>query len=180
MYEISYLKKTFYTLILLQSVSNFGYYMMNFYVGQIPGGIIKNTLSSQFAELSSVILSGFLLQNCGFKKAFLFNYSMSLMGMVLMFIFWEDTESLIYCIFMGKFGFSAAFNLVFIGFVKLLPNMYNTTAFGKSIMCACAVTTFSPVVATLAYPAPILCSLLSLVIGITASFQINEKVPKFI
>ena len=127
-----------------------------------------------------MILSGILMQFLGPKKSLVFNFSLSLLGMILMLVFWTETDKLIIFIFMGKFGFSAAINIIYIVFVTLLPSIYNTTAFGYCNVGTRIVSALSPIVANLDYPTPMVCALVALTAAILAALLMIEKMPKFI
>lgn len=115
--EIPVLRRNFVGLILMMSVTSFSYYMINFQVKRVPGGIVESTTSSQAAELIAVICSGFLYHFCGAKWGLVMCYSVSLLGSVFMILYWNNIPYLQVFLFAAKFGVSAAFNIIFVAAV---------------------------------------------------------------
>lgn len=141
---------------------------------------MKNTFCSQFGELAAVLGSGIMLSLFGIKKSFLINFVISLIGTLLMLYFWHNIDYLVVFIFLAKFGVSGTYNILYVGYVKLLPTVYNNTAFGYSQIVANSVSMMSPVVANLKYPMPMMCGMISLSFALLCTLLINEKSPRFI
>ena len=56
---------------------------------------------------------------------------------------------------MAKFGISAAFNMIFIASVQLIPTIVAASVFGYCNVLARLMTVLSPIVAELDYPLPL-------------------------
>ena len=56
---------------------------------------------------------------------------------------------------MAKFGISAAFNMVFLASVQLIPTIVAASVFGYCNVLARAITVLAPIVAELDYPLPL-------------------------
>ena len=97
-----------------------------------------------------------------------------------MIIYWDNLDVLPVFIIMAKFGVSANFNMVYVGFVQLIPTMYITTVFGLCNVVARLVTFMSPMIAEVEYPYPMAISIAALAFAAGMSLTLVVKQPKFI
>jgi len=146
---------------------------------KVKGTITQNTIVSQLAEFSSGIVSVLLFLTFGAKKSFTFMYTLSILGAFLLLIFPNDLVMIPLYITIAKFGISAAFNLVYLSAVSLIPTILSSTVFGFCNVPARVITIMAPVVAEQDAPAPMLVCLVLVSCAIVASQFVVEKLPKF-
>lgn len=121
-----------------------------------------------------------MLSYFGIKKSLLLNFLISLVGIALMIVFWNNIDFLVYFIFLAKFGVSASFNIIFVSYVQLLPSVYNTSAFSYSNMIARLFTVLAPVVANMKFPVPMVSAMFFLTSASLGNFLFSEEIPKFV
>ena len=121
----------------------------------VDGGLIKNTLISQFSELTADLVSGIIYYKFGPRFAFTIMFCISIFGSILLMLFWTNLELIPVLIILAKFGISASFNMVFIASVQLIPTIVAASVFGYCNVSARLITVLSPIVAELDYPLPL-------------------------
>ena len=131
--------------------------------------MIKNTMSSQIAEVTAFLLSGGLYYFVGPKLTFICCFSLSIVGNIFMLIYWNNMSILPVFLIMAKFGISATFNMSYIAFVQLIPTRYNTTAFGLTNAVGRLLTFGSPIIAEQVYPIPEAACIIALSVAVIAS-----------
>ena len=82
-------------------------------------------------------------------------FFLSITGSSLLILFWTNVALLPVFITMAKFGISAAFNMIFIASVQLIPTIVAASVFGYCNVLARSMTVLSPIVAELDYPLPL-------------------------
>ena len=81
---------------------------------------------------------------------------------------------------MAKFGISAAFCMVFVCFMELIPTMFTATVFGYGNTAARIVTVLAPQVAEIRGIFPHVLTSTLMVIGAICTFFIITKMPRFV
>ena len=112
----------------------------------VGGSLIVNTLSSQFAEITADLLGGVLLYKLGARKGMFLVFLVSVAGAIGLIFVFDSKNDLYISIFVGvaKFGISAAFNMIFISFMELIPTIFTATVFGYGNTAARVVTILAP------------------------------------
>jgi len=91
-------------------------------------------------------------------------------GSVLLLIYWENKDYILYLILAAKFGMSSAFNMSFIASIELIPAIFAASIFGYCNVIARLVTMGSSVVAELDYPTPLIVTIASASTAALVSF----------
>lgn len=129
---------------MLLSICSFSFFLINFYMGRVKGSLVLNTIFSQAAEMSANYLSMFIYAFLGAKLGFLSMFVLSIVGSILLIIFFSNLTLLPVFIICAKFGIAASFNMCFMGFVQLIPTIFSTRVFGFCNVLARTVTVLSP------------------------------------
>ena len=109
-------------------------------------------------------------------------FMISVIGAIgLIFTFSSGDQTMI-AIFVGvaKFGISAAFNMIFICFMELIPTIFTATLFGLGNTSARIVTVLAPPIAEIKGALPQIITLALVGIGALSSFLIIPKMPRFV
>lgn len=167
-------------LAILMSISSFCFFLINFSMKKIKGSLIKNTLTSQAAEFTADLTSGLVYFLIGPKKAFVIMYLLSMTGIVLLTIYYDDVDLIPIFIIMGKYGISSTFNMVFIAYMQLIPTIFTSSVFGIGNFTARMLSAFSPLFAEMSYPVPLVLNIAACFIASVSSFFLKEKLPRFI
>ena len=155
-WKIWQLKYNFLSLMGLLTLTSFVYYVINFQMKNIPGSLVQNTIVSQLAEISADIVSGVILTSIGHTYGFQSMFALTIGGTLLLMAFQTNLTLIPLFITMAKFGVSAAFNMVYIGSVQLIPTLFSSSVFGLCNVVARLITMASPVVAEMKQPTPLL------------------------
>ena len=99
---------------------------------KVPGDLIALTLVSQFAEFFAMTFSGWIYPKLGDKWGLILFLGIAATGNILLMGYWESDSPKLILLFViiGKFGITAAFNVVFIAWALLIPTAVSTTTFG--------------------------------------------------
>ena len=176
------IRVNFMIIMSIMSICSYCYYAINYQMKDVKGSIIINTLASQAAEVSAVLLSGVLLAKMGPKKGFAFIFAVSASGSIaLIFVVNSGKTSLIpIFVFLAKFGIAASFSMVFVAAVSLTPTIFTASIFGFSNVAARSVTVLAPEVVEIPGVVPIVINVVcACVAGLVSTF-LREKIPRFV
>eukprot|EP00347_Sterkiella_histriomuscorum_P023726 403333595 len=137
--------------------STFTYYMVGFYIKYIPGDIFNMVIVSCMAELIACLVSGMISSHVGTQKCLFTSFLLGgLFGISIIFIDRENTIMISICLLLTKFGVSSAFNLCFLVTAEYFPTLYSSTVFGACNVFARIMSIFSPLIAEVAAPVPMI------------------------
>ena len=128
------------------------------------------------------IIGGALFFKLGARLSMFCAFLTSVLGAIgLIFVFNSDNPVMI-SLFVGisKFGISAAFNMIYICFMELIPTIFTATVFGYSNTAARVVTILAPQIAEVKGVLPQIINLVLAGVGALSSFFIIQKMPRFV
>ena len=148
----------------------------------LAGGIITNTLSSQTAEFLGNLISGILYFFLGPKLAFFTMYTFSAIGSIslLLATLGGYKSVIVVCVFIAKFGISAAFNMSFIALVQLTPTAVATTSFGLANFVARLVTFLAPMTAEMNEITGLIINISCALFAAFVSLLLVTRLPRFV
>ena len=161
------------------STTSFVYFLINFQMKKVQGSIVVNTISNQVSEVSADILSGFYYVYAGPIRGFQSMFMLSIIGTVLLLIYWDNVDLIPVFVLIAKFGVSANFNMVYIASVALIPPLFASSVWGINNTVARLCSMLAPEIAELAYPTPLIISLIFNTIAIFVAQILVQKLPKF-
>ena len=118
------------------------------------------------------MVGGYIYHRLGPKIAFPTMYAVSALGTALLLVFWTNSSLVPIFIVLSRFGIVAAFNMCYIFGVQLIPTIFAASTFGICNAVARITTTSAPVIAEIAYPAPLIVNLGFCAIAFLASLFI--------
>ncbi len=122
------------------------------------------------------MISGFLYTSIGPKPAFIAAFSLAFTGAVLYLSLAKNHEDIVpFILILGKFGLSAAFNLVYVA-NSIFPTVYATTTMGICSIFARITTIFAPMIAEAEDPIPMI--IFTVLTGIPIVLSALLKVQK--
>ena len=120
----------------------------------IPGNIFINITVQCISGIAAYITSGFLLKLLGIKMTFLCAFGIATLGGTLMICFFSIDSAMAVFVLLSSFGTAFAFNTCYLATPMVFPVAITSTAFGVCNLIARGSTIFSPIVAELAFPVP--------------------------
>ena len=96
-------------------------------------------------------------------------FFISILGSILLMIYWTSLELIPIFIVLAKFGISASFNITFIASVQLIPTIIAASVFGYCNTVARTITILSPLVAEISYPVPLVINICAALFAVIAS-----------
>ena len=163
-------------MVVLWSVTSLNYYLITYYMKYVPGNIYVNTTVSTVSELLGYGLSGIAILSFGGKASFTISFLISAVGGFLIAFVPAVGYEIASFVLLAKFGISCAFNLVYVITPTLFPTDLCSTAFGVCNSFAMLSSVFSPMVAELREPVPMLVYGFTSVAALIASLFIFTKV----
>ena len=155
---------------------SFGSYMISFQLKYLPGAMYANSMASSLSEMLSYVLGGVIYNTFGIKKSFATTFLIAAVGGTMILIWGEENPELMpIFVTLAKYGISTGFVLVYIGTVEIFPTMFTASAFAICNFFARSLTIMAPQVAELPAPTPMVIFTLMSVIGIFATFMIDEN-----
>ena len=175
------IRNNFITLMIILSLESYSTYSLSYLMKSIEGNMFDNTMASQLSEVVADLASGVLFFCVGARKGFILSFFVSILGFVFLLqaILCGFPDKIPFFISLAKFGISSAFNITYIGSVKLIPTLFAASVFGFSNVVARTVTIFAPVVAEIEGTFPICINIMFMVIAFITSFFVQVKLPKF-
>ena len=158
------------------TASSFNYYLMTFFLKYIPGNLFVNTSIASLSEISSYVLSAYVMKFLGLKISYIMAWLIGATGGILMVIFSNNDQMMGVFVLLSKFGVSFAFNNSYLGMPKLFPVALCGTAFGICNVFARFATVLSPLVAELPYPGPMIIFASCCSVGVVLAFFL--QMPK--
>ena len=163
-------------MIILWSVTSLNYYLITYYMKYVPGNISVNTTVSTVSELIAYASSGLAYQMLGGKTAFFLSFLISAVGGSLIAFIPAVGYEIAGFVLLAKFGISFAFNLVYVITPTLFPTDLCSTSFGVCNVFAMLSSVFSPVIAELREPMPMLVYAFTSIVAMIASLFLFTKV----
>ena len=163
-------------MIILWSVTSLNYYLITYYMKYVPGNIFVNTTISTVSELIAYACSGLAYQALGGKTAFFFSFLISSVGGFLIAFIPAVGYEIASFVLLAKFGISFAFNLVYVITPTLFPTDLCSTTFGVCNIFAMLSSVFSPMIAELREPLPMLVYAFTSIAAMIASIFLFTKV----
>lgn len=115
----------------------------------MKGNIFINGIASGLSEIIAYAIGGgYVFKQYGIKWAFCVSFMISLIGMGSLLIYQGKNQYLFgLFIFIGKFGFSSAFNICYLGNAVLFPGSILATSYGICNFLAKVFTIGAPFIA---------------------------------
>lgn len=137
--------------------SSFALFMIGFYIKYIPGDMFTNVILSCTSEACACIISGFVAVFLGTKNTLFVSFFIgAVFGGSLVFIDPSNVELIIVCLILTKFGVASSVNLCFLVTNEYFPIVYSATVFGACSLFARVISMFSPIIAEIDNPLPML------------------------
>ena len=170
------IRRNFLIFTLIISILSFCFYSLNLSLKKTKGNLLVNTLSSQTAEITAHLVGGILFYKFGARSSMLMGFLISItgaVGLILINVNMPESTALI-SLFVGisKFGISAAFSMIYLCFMYLIPTVFTATVFGYSNTAARVVTVLAPEIAEVKGIVPVLVILILASVGAISSFFI--------
>jgi hypothetical protein len=130
----------------------------------LPGDIFVNTITTNASDIPIVIMGGLAYKYLGLKFSLFGAFIFATCGSVSMLIFSvQYPDAVPVMIMLAKGGVKMTFNIVYLANAQIFPAIFAGTAFGLCNIGAKLATIFSPYMAEVDPPAPMI------VFSITAS-----------
>ncbi len=137
--------------------SSFSLYLVNYSIKNLPGDFFLNNLISGISDVPVAILGGYLYHKFGLRIVLFSFFLIALFGGILLIIFSESNKSLVpYMIAFAKGGVKVTFDICYLGNSFLFPAIFAGTAFGFCNAGAKISTIFSPLLAEVEPPIPMI------------------------
>lgn len=161
------------TVVLL--ACQFNYYLITFNIKYLPGNIFMNQIISGVSEISFFITSLSLYRKLGLKRSMVLGFSFSILGAIPLIFVSNGSEAVPAMILLAKSGTAYILNICYLAFSLLFPPIFSQTAFGISKLIARIATIFSPLVAEIGAPIPMIIVTILAIVGGSASCFIIHK-----
>ena len=114
----------------------------------IPGDIYTNVIISSSAEAVSYLISGIIATKYGTKNTFFTCFFCAgIFGISLSFINPNNTEYIIGCLLLSKFGVAYALNLCYLVTSDYFPTNISSTILGACCFCERFTSIMAPIIA---------------------------------
>jgi len=159
-------------------LSSFNFYLITFYLKNIPGSIYTNSIVFAFADIIAFASSGMILKYFLISQGLCFSYGLSLIGGIVYLIFKSREMQypwlipLLVCV--CRIGGSMSFNIGYISVARLFPTKYTATVFGIVNLVSHIITVGAPMVAELPEPIPFAVFCSNAFLAIFACLQLVE------
>eukprot|EP00347_Sterkiella_histriomuscorum_P017063 403350803 len=162
-------------LVTIWIASSFNYYLINFQLKYIEGDFFINSIVASLVEVPAFLLSGYLYQKLGVKFVLPFSFSVSIVGSILLIIFYDQVHLIPVFILLARFGVGSTFNICYLANSQMFPTIFSGTAFGICNIFAKLATIISPMLAEVERPVPMtVFTILSGLAGFLALFLIKD------
>eukprot|EP00347_Sterkiella_histriomuscorum_P016560 403352729 len=162
-------------LVTIWIASSFNYYLINFQLKYIEGDFFINSIVASLVEVPAYILSGILYQKLGIKFVLTFSFGVSIVGSILLIIFFDQIKLIPVFILLARFGVASTFNICYLANSQIFPTIFSGTAFGICNIFAKLATIISPLLAEVDRPVPMtVFTILSGSAGILALFLVKD------
>ena len=137
--------------------SSFSLYLVNYSIKNLSGDFFLNNLISGVSDVPVGILGGYLYHKFGLRIVLFSFFLIALLGGITLIIFSESNESLVpIMIAFAKGGVKVTFDICYLGNSFLFPAIFAGTAFGFCNAGAKISTIFSPLLAEVEPPIPMI------------------------
>jgi len=158
LWNIKDIRNNLLILIMIWSVTSFGFYMMNFILKYLDGDIFVNTYVFGSAEFVAKMTASLILVKVGLKRLLLIAYSLTCAGVLLLALFFGSATStnhllLTPCLLvLTRFGLAQAFIGAYLGAITLIPTSHVSSAMGLCNIFARISTIAAPFVSEMKPP----------------------------
>ncbi len=115
--------------------SGFVYFGISMSVQRLKGNLYVNVIINGVAEMVAVVLSGVAVKRYGNKGAVVGSLMITCVAVALQNTFDWNVVISSCCLYVAKFGISAAFNIAYICSGELFPTSVKGTALGIGVLC---------------------------------------------
>ena len=145
-FQVWQIRRNLFIFSLIISICSFCYYSFNLSLKNVEGNLVHNTLSSQAAEVTANFVAALLYYKFGARFAMFFVFMISVVGAIGLIFVFDGQNTTLLTLFVGvaKFGISAAFNMIYICFMELIPTIFTATIFGYGNTAARIITILAP------------------------------------
>lgn len=135
--------------------SSFSLYLVNYNIKNIPGDFFRNNLLTSVVDIPLALLGGYLYHKFGLRPVLFSFFIAALLGGIAIIIFSETNQGLVpIMITFAKGGVKVTFDVCYLGNSFLFPAIFAGTAFGFCNAGAKFSTIFSPLLAEVNPPTP--------------------------
>ncbi|TNV73193.1 hypothetical protein FGO68_gene463 [Halteria grandinella] len=153
--------------------SSFDYYLVSIIIKYLPGDVFVNAIVTNSADIPIAILAGVLYQFFGLKKSLFGAFILAALGGLSLVIFSATLPGIVpVMVLFAKGGVKMTFNICYFANSQIFPAIFAGTAFGICNLGAKIATIFSPYMAEIDPPLPMIiftvlavsCAMVSLLI----------------
>jgi hypothetical protein len=137
--------------------SSFNIYLCTYILKYLPGDVFVNTMTTNAADIPITILGGVAYKFMGLKYSLFGAFIVATCGSVAMLLFSVKHPGAVPAmILMAKGGVKMTFNIVYLANAQIFPAIFAGTAFGICNIGAKLATIFSPYMAEVDPPVPMI------------------------
>lgn len=155
------------------------YYILAFYLKYFPGDIFQNSFTMGFSDITSYLISGFVLKRSGLTRAVMISLSTAGFGSVL-YLFEHNNHTLVpLFIILCRIGNSMLLNIMYMTNNTLFPVQFQASSFGILNFISHVAAVSAPLFAELSDPYPFFIYLINCVVAILSSMFLRQisKMP---
>lgn len=166
-------------LLIAWIVSSFDYYLINSMIKYLPGDFFVNALTTNAADLPLVIVAGICYQKLGIKFSLSIAFSAAALGSLSLILFAQESPNLVpYMLLFSKGGVKLSFLVCFFANSQIFPAIFAGTALGICNAGAKIATIFSPYMAEVDPPLPMIIFTTLAIAGALLSLLIQVKLER--
>ena len=149
------LKKNLWASCFVWLLSGFNFYLITFYLKNIPGSVYLNSVLFALADMCAFLSSGIILKFFKIHQGLTLSYTMSFIGGCCYLIFYNtDLPWVIPVLLCVRVGGAMSFNIGYVSVARLFPTRFVATVFGLVNLVANFFTIAAPMVAEMGEPIP--------------------------
>ena len=124
------LKKNLWASCFTWLLSAFNFYLITFYLKNIPGSVYLNSVLFALADMCAFLSSGIILKFLKIHQGLTISYGLSLIGGICYLIFYDtDLPWVIPVLLCVRYGGAMSFNIGYVSVARLFPTKFVATVF---------------------------------------------------
>ena len=161
--------------------SSFSLSLLNFEMKYLKGDFFKNNFISGLLDVPLPLIGGLLYHKAGIRLALCLFFLVSFFGGIALIISSQTKLTLVpILILIAKGAVKLTFNICYLGNSFLFPTIFAATAFGLCIAGAKFFTIFSPMLAEVGTPFPMIILCIMTFSGAISSFFLKTAPDRMI
>ena len=117
-------------MVVLFIASSMSYYIINFQLKYLPGGIYANQVSSGVAEVVGIVLSGIFYNKIGMHQTFIYSFALSVLGASAHIVLEQYSWAGPIMLFLILIGVNSTFTVVYLANVDVFPTLFTSSSLG--------------------------------------------------